>query len=98
VRWHHIVDLKTGRPARNTSSVTVISESPFYADAIDTALFIMGPKKALAKLPTAPGPKAEALIVGSDLRVYMSPGMREQLILRATLEDGKLPLTEAGLH
>jgi thiamine biosynthesis lipoprotein ApbE len=76
----------------------VISSSPFYADAIDTALFILGPKKALAKLPTAPGPKAEALIVGSDMRVYTSAGMKEMLIMRAELEDGKLPLSEAGLR
>ena len=98
VRWHHIIDLKTGRPAQETSSVTVISSSPFYADAIDTALFIMGPKKALAKLATAPGPRAEALIVGSDMRVHTSAGMQEMLIMRAELSDGKLPLTEAGMR
>ncbi len=98
VRWHHIIDLKTGRPAQRTSSVTVISESPFYADAIDTALFIMGPERALAKLPSAPGPKADALIVGSDMMLHMSPGMRERLIMRANLIDGKLPLTEAELR
>lgn len=98
VRWHHIIDLRTGRPVQHTSSVTVISESPFYADAIDTALFIMGPTRALEKLATAPGPKAEALIVGSDMRIYTTPGMHERLIMRATLTDGKLPLTEAGLR
>jgi FAD:protein FMN transferase len=98
VRWHHIIDLKTGRPVTHTSSVTVVSESAFYADAIDTALFIMGPKKALAKLPSAPGPKAEVLIVGSDMKVYMSPGMQQRLIIRANLQDGKLPLSQAELR
>jgi FAD:protein FMN transferase len=98
VRWHHIIDLKTGRPATQTSSVTVVSESAFYADAIDTALFIMGPKKALAKLPSAPGPKAEVLIVGSDMKLHMSPGMHHRLIIRANLKDGKLPLSEAELR
>jgi thiamine biosynthesis lipoprotein len=92
-RWHHIIDLKTGRPVEHTSAVTVISDSAFYADAIDTALFIMGPQKALEKLPTAPGPKAEALIVGSDMRLYMSPGMQQRLIIRAPIKDGKLPLS-----
>jgi thiamine biosynthesis lipoprotein len=92
-RWHHIIDLKTGRPVQHTASVTVVSESAFYADAIDTALFIMGPQKALKKLATAPGPKAEVLIVDSDLRLHMSPGMQQRLILRANLSDGKLPLT-----
>jgi thiamine biosynthesis lipoprotein len=94
-RWHHIIDLKTGRPVQHTASVTVVSESAFYADAIDTALFIMGAKKALKKLATAPGPKAEVLIVDSDMRIHMSPGMQQKLILRANLTDGKLPLTES---
>jgi thiamine biosynthesis lipoprotein len=92
MRWHHIIDLKTGRPVQHTTAVTVISDSPFYADAIDTALFIMGPEKALAKLATAPGPKADALIVDKDMRLYMSPGMKERLIIRAPLTDGRLPL------
>jgi len=90
-RWHHIIDLATGRPVQHTAAVTVLSESPFYADAIDTALFIMGPKKALAKLRSAPGPKADALIVDADMRVHMSPGMRQHLVLRTTLRGGKLP-------
>jgi thiamine biosynthesis lipoprotein len=91
-RWHHIIDLHTGRPVQHTSAVTVISDSAFYADAIDTALFIMGPEKALAKLATAPGPKAEVLIVDKDMRLYLSPGMQQRLIMRAPLKDGKLPL------
>ena len=91
-RWHHIIDLKTGRPVQHTSAVTVISDSAFYADAIDTALFIMGPEKALAKLSSAPGPKADALIVDKDMRLYLSPGMKDRLIIRAPLTDGKLPL------
>ena len=91
-RWHHIIDLRTGRPVQHTASVTVVSDSAFYADAIDTALFIMGAKKALAKLATAPGPPAEVLIVDSDMRLHMSPGMQKRLILRANLRDGKLEM------
>lgn len=92
VRWHHIIDLKTGRPVQHTSAVTVISDSPFYADAIDTALFIMGPKKAMEKLPSAPGPKSELLLVDKDMRLHVSPGMKERLILRVQLnEDGIIP-------
>lgn len=91
-RWHHIIDLKTGRPVQHTSAVTVVSDSPFYADAIDTALFIMGPKKALEKLPSAPGPKAEALLVDKDMRLHLSPGMKDRLILRVKLDaDGTIP-------
>lgn len=98
LRWHHIIDLKTGRPVQHTSAVTVICDSPFYADAIDTALFIMGPQKALEKLPSAPGPKADLLMVDKDMRLYLSPGMKDRLIMRVPLEpDGTIP-TPAGVR
>jgi thiamine biosynthesis lipoprotein len=95
-RWHHIIDLKTGRPVQHTTAVTVISDSAFYADAIDTALFIMGPQKALAKLATAPGPKAEVLLVDNEMRLFTSPGMQARLIMRMEPKDGKLPPGAGG--
>lgn len=47
VRYHHIIDPKTGYPARRSMSVSVISPDPTWADALDTALFVMGPARAL---------------------------------------------------
>ncbi|MET0385187.1 MAG: FAD:protein FMN transferase [Polyangiales bacterium] len=96
-RWHHIIDLKTGRPVQHTSAVTVVCESAFYADAIDTALFIMGPEKALAKLASAPGPKAELLMVDKDMRLFTSPGMQDRLIMRTQLQEGRLPPPPASV-
>ena len=43
VRYHHILDPKTGWPARASVSVTVIAERAAEADALATGLFVAGP-------------------------------------------------------
>ncbi|MDD9985956.1 MAG: FAD:protein FMN transferase [Spirochaetaceae bacterium] len=43
VRYHHILDPKTGWPARRSVSVTVISARAAEADALATGLFVAGP-------------------------------------------------------
>jgi len=42
-RYHHILDPRSGYPAANTVSVTVLTEDPTRADAAATALFVAGP-------------------------------------------------------
>ncbi len=43
VRYHHLLDPETGFPAPENISVTIIAETAFMADALVTAVFIMGP-------------------------------------------------------
>jgi thiamine biosynthesis lipoprotein len=93
-RWHHIIDTKTGLPVPHTSSVTVVADSGLAADAVDTAIFILGAKKALALLDSAPF-KADAIIVDADMRLHMTPGMQKRIVMRTSLVDGKLPSTES---
>ncbi len=49
-RWHHIIDPRSGYPARTSASVTVLSENGMAADALATTLFILGPEAGNALL------------------------------------------------
>jgi thiamine biosynthesis lipoprotein len=89
-RWHHIIDLKTGLPVEHTSSVTVLDDSGIYADALSTAIFVLGAERAIPKLKDAPG-NPRVVIVDSDMRLHTSPGVDEALVMRMPLTDGRLP-------
>jgi thiamine biosynthesis lipoprotein len=90
-RWHHILDPKTGLPVEHTISVTAITSTGIYADALSTAIFVLGPSKSLKRLSSAPG-KPEAVIVDSDLKLIKSPGVAKLLELKVALDQGRLPL------
>lgn len=48
VKYHHIFDTSTGYPSNSgLASVAVVSDDPMLADALSTALFVMGKDKAL---------------------------------------------------
>ena len=73
-RYHHILNPKTGYPATVSMSATVITENVMDADALSTALFVMGPKKGLALIDSLEN--TEALFVDPNLLTYSSQGMQ----------------------
>jgi thiamine biosynthesis lipoprotein len=48
IRFHHILDPDTLKPARLCQSVTVVAPDAGWADALATGLFVMGPVKGMA--------------------------------------------------
>jgi len=53
-RYHHILNPKTGFPAKPTISVTIMSQTAFLADALSTAAFVMNPMDAIELINSFP--------------------------------------------
>ncbi|PKM97068.1 MAG: hypothetical protein CVU79_10215 [Elusimicrobia bacterium HGW-Elusimicrobia-3] len=70
VRYHHIVDPRTGYPARGLMSVSVIAPDPVKADALSTALFVMGRDRALAFARKRPD--IDVIIVDDKGKIFSS--------------------------
>ena len=73
-RYHHLLDLRTGRPARASVAVTVRAPEATLADALSTAAFVLGPKRGLALIARYPG--VDVALFTPDGRVVTSPGFR----------------------
>ncbi len=80
VRYHHLLDPTTGRPARGTRSVTLVSSDPVLADGLSTGVFIIGPEKGMALVERLRD--VEAIIVTADNQVLISSGLRGRVEVR----------------
>ncbi len=84
VRYHHIIDLRTGKPARRAMAVTVLAKEAVMADAISTAIFVLGPEKGIALAEKVDG--VEAVVIDPKGTPYLSKGLQGKVVVRpATL-------------
>ena len=85
VRYHHIIDLRTGEPARLCRSVTLVTDRAVVADALAKGVFILGPDAGMALIERTPG--VQGVIVSAKNEVSISSGLRKRLILVAPPTD-----------
>jgi len=84
VRYHHLLDPATGRPARGLSSATAVARSAMLADAYATALFVLGRERALALARTRSD--LEALLFDEQYRQHATAGLAERIRPLASAE------------
>jgi thiamine biosynthesis lipoprotein len=76
VRYHHILDTRTGQPAHASRSVTVRARDAFTADAWSKVLFILGPTEALALIKREKLTDFEVVWVDAQNQVVMTDGLK----------------------
>lgn len=73
VRYHHILDPKSGQSARAVRSATIIGPDATTTDGLSKTAFVLGPEKALELYNRMPG--IDAVLVAPDGRVLYTEGM-----------------------
>ncbi len=69
---HHVFDPNTGTSPDDLASVSVLASTGMKADALSTALMVMGAGQGIEWLESFPG--TEALLIFKDGRRRMTPG------------------------
>jgi thiamine biosynthesis lipoprotein len=69
---HHIVDPRSGHSPGAVASVTVVAPHAMLADALSTAVFVLGPEPGLRLLESQ---GLDGLLLSATLESWMTPGM-----------------------
>jgi len=78
VRYHHIIDPKTGYPTDNDIvSVTIVSDTSRDGDVLSTAIFILGLDEGLKLIESLPG--VEGILILNNRQVYVSSGLSTEV-------------------
>ncbi len=85
-RYHHIIDPRTGFPATACRSVTIWAPTAFEADAIDDAVFILGPKEGLELIESLDG--VGAVVVDAKNQVHVSHRLEGKVKILRPPTDG----------
>ena len=74
-KYHHIFDPETGRPAESgLVSAAVVTADGALSDALSTALFVMGPEKAM-KFYKSGTYEFEAVLITESMEMYITDGL-----------------------
>jgi len=75
VRYHHILDPKSGQSPSGLMSVTVLGPDATRTDAMSTTLFVMGLERGMAFIEQQA--EFEAIFISSEHQLYFSSGLAQ---------------------
>jgi len=90
VRYHHIINPKTGKSATGVRSVTIIGPDGITTEGLTKSVFVKGPKAGMRLIESLKG--VDAIIIDDAGRMLYSPGLRDAL-RRESLPDAPNPGT-----
>jgi thiamine biosynthesis lipoprotein len=76
-RYHHILNPSDGLPAEECQSVTILCKKGILADAMATAMFVLGPEKGYSLCQRVRG--MDCLIVDKEGKIILSPGLKDRV-------------------
>jgi len=76
-RYHHIFNPKTGFPTEDCQSVTIVCTDGMKADALATAVFVLGPEKGYALCQKLND--VDCLIVDKEGKISLSQGLKDRI-------------------
>ncbi len=72
-RYAHIIDPRTGYPAEQCQSVTILTKKAYWADALATGVFVLGPIEGMKVIEKLDG--VEGVIVDGGEETHVSSGL-----------------------
>ena len=87
-RYHHIIDPRTGYPADQARSVTIIHTDGATADAAATALFVAGPTD-WPRVARTMGIE-QVMFIDTQGTIYLTPAMQQRLKFEKPVSDLKV--------
>ena len=74
-RYSHIIDTRTGHSSEGLSSVTIIAKEATSADALATAVSVLGAQKGLELIEKQDGVEGVLITSGPKYEVLKSSGV-----------------------
>jgi len=75
----HIIDRRTGKGAEGLSSVTIIAPNATDADALATAVSVLGPEKGLSLIEKLPQTEAILISPAPEYKITKTPGAEKYI-------------------